>query len=462
MVQKKPRRRHRGEGALFQRCDLKRGCPPRERVVDADGNATMERPPHACRGLWVARLELDDGRRVQRTASTQTAALKHLNAMKKEVDESGDLSKKKPIEDWYPYWLDHIAKVRPKTYDTYRSIIRAHIVKKLGKIPTNKLSAQQVREFLKGIEHLTSTRKQAYTILNQAQEAAKREGYATRNVIDLVAPPNPKGTIREGLPTSEARTVLSYAARTGDDGAPIDRLGSRWAAAFLSGQRQGECLGLEWDRVDIDWDDANSNVGWMDVSWQLQRVAFKHGCQPESKDISTFKGAEPESWPCGKKRGGSCPSRQLRVDVDYEYRQIDGGLCWVRPKSAKGKRMIPIIPSLVGPLRQRRKLYLEERKAYTTDHGLVWCRNDGSPISAGDDTEAWQALLAGAEVGTYEVHGARHTCGTLLLEAGVDKLIVMELLGHTSVAVSEGYQHVGRELKMQAMLAVEEQLAIAA
>jgi hypothetical protein len=73
--------------------------------------------------------------------------------------------------------------------------------------------------------------------------------------------------------------------------------------------RQGEALGLTWPMVDLD---AES----LTISWQLQSLRYN----------------EPRK-----------PSSGFRIPDGYEARQLKGTLHLVRPKSAKGWRVIPLV-----------------------------------------------------------------------------------------------------------------------
>ena len=56
-------------------------------------------------------------------------------------------------------------------------------------------------------------------------------------------------------------------------------------------------------------------------------------------------------------------------------------------------------------------------------------------------------------------HDLRHTCATLLLTKGVHPKIVIEMLGHSSVAITlDTYSHVIPELGEAAARAMEDML----
>jgi integrase len=76
------------------------------------------------------------------------------------------------------------------------------------------------------------------------------------------------------------------------------------------------------------------------------------------------------------------------------------------------------------------------------DGAFVWCQPNGHPIGAHADWDEWKALLKVAGIRDARVHDARHTAATLLLAQGVDQRVVMEILGHSQIAMTTRYAHV--------------------
>ncbi|MCU1691033.1 MAG: Integrase [Frankiales bacterium] len=97
-------------------------------------------------------------------------------------------------------------------------------------------------------------------------------------------------------------------------------------------------------------------------------------------------------------------------------------------------------------LRAHRQQQLTERMAAANrwdDGDLVFAQPNGRPIDSRRDWKSWKDLLAAAGVRDARLHDARHTAATLLLEQGVDVRIVMEVLGHANVQLTQNtYQHV--------------------
>ncbi len=77
------------------------------------------------------------------------------------------------------------------------------------------------------------------------------------------------------------------------------------------------------------------------------------------------------------------------------------------------------------------------------DGGYVFTTRIGTPMHSGDVTRALQRLLAAAELPRMRFHDLRHGAATLLLAQGVHPRVVMETLGHSTIAVTMNvYSHV--------------------
>lgn len=442
-------RRGSGEGSIFQRCEKQYGCPPAELVIGEDGKKRWVRPKHRCRGLWVGKLDQGKGpdgkrRRPQVASPSRAETIKKLNELREKIARTGVATKKVKTENWLRHWLDEITDVGPNSKRTYRTMVTQHLIPGVGHHWLDELEPSHLRELYKHMKKngKTGSRPATHATIRAALSAAEREGKITRNVAGLVTPPAGLNRERPALHAADGRKLLRYANRV-DDGQLVNRLASRWSAALLAGLRRGEGVGMEWDRVDLDAD-------VFDIGWQLQRLPFKHGCGDDKDGV----------WPCGRKRGGSCPDREFDVRDDYVYRQAHLGLAWTRPKSLKGQRLIPIVPSLHAALEQRHEAYEAERGGYEHDHGLVWPLPTGRPIDPKNDTAAWDGICRAAGVPDVELHSARHTTGTLLLEAGVDPLVVQQILGHMDITTSQRYQHVDQRMTREALLKVEQLLTI--
>ena len=89
------------------------------------------------------------------------------------------------------------------------------------------------------------------------------------------------------------------------------------------------------------------------------------------------------------------------------------------------------------------------------DFGLVFTRDDGTPIRPAHLTRFVQAAAAKAGLEPIGVHGLRHTWATLALESGVHAKVVQERLGHANIATTlDIYSHVVPEMDQEAATTV--------
>ena len=123
-----------------------------------------------------------------------------------------------------------------------------------------------------------------------------------------------------------------------------------------------------------------------------------------------------------------------------------------REPKGKSKRTIPLAPELAALLRAHHKAQSKQRLAAPEwhDYDLVFCQPDGRPIDPRADFTEWKKLLTKAGVRDGRLHDGRHTSATLLLEQGVDVRVVMEILGHSDLRITQRYTHVASPLAQEA------------
>lgn len=368
---------------------------------------------------WVGAITLPDGPNGQRrrkvlTHKDKSELLAVMDDFKTELRKSGDLpTKGQTLETWLGYWLrETVAKKNnPKTIVFYRSIVKQHIVPSIGKIRLDKLTPATVRKmtgdvFTKGLS--STTAGHAQRTLSIALKAAMKDGRVQRNVAELTDRPAPAAKGLSSLTAEQGIQVLLTAA--GRVPLAVDPYASLWAAVLLTGARQGELLGLELDRI----------TDVLDLSWQLQRLSWEHGCSPA----------------CGRKRAAECPAKHVTHPPNWESRHIIGGLWWSRPKSSAGWRIIP----LVEPLKTIMGRQMDVANSRPNPHGLLWTKEDGSPLDPRAESEAWDALLKRAKVPDIRLHDGRHTTVDLLYAASVPEDLIMAIVGHSVVSTTRGYR----------------------
>jgi integrase len=298
------------------------------------------------------------------------------------------------IADYLTWWLENVIKPtrRPKTYRTYEQQVRLHLIPALGRVELAKLTRQHVQTLLRQKQESGLSNRSVqiiHAVLRHALEEAVLSELIARNVAKLVKPPAAVRPEIRPLDHERARRLL--ASLRGD------RLEALFLLALTTGMRQGEILGLRWHDVDLD-------AATLTVRWQLQ-------------------------W-------------------------SNGAFQFVPPKTKRSYRVIELPPLVVDALRTHRaRQQLERDRAGAAWHDLdlVFATRNGSPIFGWNIYREFKTRAKRAGLEHVRFHDLRHSCASLLLAEGVDMRTVMEILGHSQIAITiDTYSHVLPHTKREA------------
>jgi len=395
-------------------------CGPRglRRDKAANGRSSIHR--RAGSTGWVGWVSFGadpaTGKRRRKKVTGQTKTEVAAKVTKLEADRDGGYTGTGAVtvEAWLDLWIaTKVGSVRPKTIVGYQ-VDRAHIVRALGDVELSKLTPEHIEgmyaEILaSGCGPATTTHVRA--TLGAALGTAARRGRIARNPV--TAATSPRQVPARVEPLSEAETHRVLAAAAGG------RNAARWALALLVGPRQGECLALKWEDVDL-------TAGTIHIRQSLARAPWQHGCG---------------SVPCDGKRGADCPQRH------------GGGLVTGPTKTAAGERTVALPAGLTAMFRAHRTTQTAERlRAGSTWHdtGHVFTDERGAALDPRRDWGRWKALLADAGVREARLHDARHSSATFALLDGVDPVVVMARHGWGSRVLLDRYQHAVVEAQVAA------------
>ena len=143
----------------------------------------------------------------------------------------------------------------------------------------------------------------------------------------------------------------------------------------------------------------------------------------------------------------------------------DDGTVDVGPTKTGRSRTVSLAPAVVELLRAHKRHQAEVKMANRSsyaDVGLVFAKEWadvrkrgeflGHPLQLNNiGQREFDKLTKAAKVRRIKFHGLRHTCATLLLQAGQPVHVVSERLGHSKVSMTmEVYAHVLPDMQQDA------------
>lgn len=384
-------------------------------------------------GRWRASLELEpdfatgDRRRVSAIGRTKSDAMSKARQKQRQIDRTGLYQDRRTptLAEWLDGWMRDSVRpcCRPKTTETYASLIEHHIKPVIGGIRLNRIRPRHFQlmenqiihgDAAKGIRPCSpTTANLCHRIVRTALRDAVNNGLIERNPADLAKTPQCARPNIAILSTEQAARMISM------EPDPMWRL--LWKLAFTTGMRQGERLGLTVGEIIV-----RDGTVCINVQWQLKQWAYV---------------ASSDDLPNG-----------------MQARHLAGKLWLTEPKTAAGRRTIPLPKVLARELLE----YMRANNRTQPDQ-LVFVRPDGRPIGPDAERYVWRKALERAGLPHVHVHSARHTAATAMMRMGVSDAVREAVIGHSSIRVTnEVYTHVDVDMALKAVQSVETQVAGAA
>lgn len=375
---------------------------PRKKIR-GNGDGTI----YPRRGKYAAALTVAvvDGKAVRRTREgfdTKTAAKQALKEMKADlalgVTGARDATVNTALDEWLNVTLvdrrTNGHPLRPSTIRNYSDVVRVHVRPILGTKRLDDLTPRHVEELLRvmvGKGLAGSTVRRARSALVQALDKPVQYGDIPRNVAELVKMPGTHApTQRKSLTIEEAQGFVSMLGATqGDEAWNGYRYAMAWILQLQTGLRPGEARALRWQ--DIDW---------------------------PTKDVPG------------------------RLHVKHSM-SSDGVLGPTKtPKSTRSIDLpVPTCAALAAH-RDRQAVEREWAGDMWEEHDLIFPTEIGTACSDRYFRRSFQRATRAAGIdGKWTPHELRHSCISILSDAGEPLEKIADLVGHADTRMMSTYRH---------------------
>jgi integrase len=298
------------------------------------------------------------------------------------------------MDTWY---LSHKTTISTQSAVDYEATIRLHIKPMLGHLRVSALTPAKARaQYLAWAEAGKSADviQKCHQRLNQALDQAVEDRAIQTNPLNTVKPPRSEKKTMHWYDRDEARAFLT--ASRSSQYAPV------WHLLLLEGMRVGEALGLRWSDLHVSDDGVTAHI-------QQQVAADK-------------------------------ANKGKAVILPYT-------------KTNHSARTVRLADETAVELKAHRKRQNEERLQSDTWEALdlITCTENGGIVSPSNVDRAMRVVTKTAGITKrIRVHDLRHTCATLLLQAGIHSKAVSERLGHASIRVTlDLYSHVMPDMQKE-------------
>lgn len=298
------------------------------------------------------------------------------------------------VGEWSIVWdKDYLIGVKPRTQEAYRSILCTHIRPELGAIKLEVLNAHTIQHFYNGLSQKglsAKTVKNVHGVLHELLQQAVRIGYLRINPSDACTLPR--------VVKKEIKPLSDDAIRQFLEAVQGHRFEILLMVTLFTGLREGEALGLSWDRVDF-------NKGTLLIDRQLQRAKDETG--------------------------------ERRYSL-------------VSLKNDKWRRITPadFVMELLRRQWSRQAEWRLRAGPAWEDSGLVFTNELGEHLSPYTVYHNFKRLAASIGIPEARVHDLRHSYAVAAIKSGDDIKTVQGNLGHATASFTlDVYGHVTDQMK---------------
>ena len=295
------------------------------------------------------------------------------------------------VFQWLSDWISlRSPGLAPRTIESYRALAARHIAPAFGSVALDALSPAAIQSLLAALctDGHARTAQLVLVLLRAALSDALDLGIIAADPTRRVLRPRHIRADPRFWSPEEMRAFALYCGAA--------RWGHAWLLAMLCGLRRGELAGLRWSDVDFA-------SGVLHIRNQRLRLV---GC----------------------------------------------GVVDAAPKSASGRRDVPLPGQLVALLRSEFRRQRLQQAVGGVLPAYVVSGIDNRPIDPHRLNLALSRDIALAGLRPINLHGLRHSMATAAVSAGVDMKVLQALLGHASyTTTADVYAHVLQSEKFDAI-----------
>lgn len=352
-------------------------------------------------GMWRAQLSIE-GKRFSHTAISQSECREWLREMHKKVSAGFNFkSSKLTYNDFLNTWLSTLSgQLRRSTLVQYEQIIRTYVRPTIGRLKLIDLKPDRIQALYDSLLAKGKSRRTVqivHAVVHRSLGQAVRLGILHLNPDDATSPPRPQEKEMQVFDQNQVQRFLVAAKSKGH------KVFALYFFLLATGVRQGEMLGLRWEDLDF---------------------------------------------------------AKQTVKISRQVRKIPGGgFEFIVPKTRNGFRTIKLGNETVEALKLHYSLQVDEKnnaKRLWREHGLVFPSEVGTPLNSNNVVRAFRSLLIEAGLPQIRFHDLRHTAASLMLNNGVDVLVVSRRLGHAKASITlDVYGHLLSDTQERAAEMIE-------
>jgi integrase len=340
------------------------------------------------------------------------------------------------LADYAASWITQRAKLRPRTVDLYRWLLRKHIEPYLGNVPIGKLSPATIRDWratLLGNGVSISGTAKAYRLLRAVlMTAVEDDKILTRNPCRIRGAGDEDTAERPVLTVAQ---VFELAERIGRR--PVGNIRKLPAAGYrLRFQRYGqmrtspEIYGTRGEAERALWKMADDGRADCNQDRRFRAMVL----------LTTFASLRWGEVTALRRCDLDLQAGTVRVRLVFVERAT-GEILLGPPKSAAGRRIVGIPNSIIPALREHLSVFVKDEPG-----SLVFPGVKGGPLrrSNFNKMSAWPYAVKSIGAEGLHVHDLRHTGNTFAASGGAGIKDLMARMGHDSERAAMIYQHEAR------------------